>query len=105
MVRDLFQLNTFYKKTIAGLCLILVGMIAMYGVLEFQTYARIVAQETLEQNMVDVSASVSTLESDYMRRMGLLTLDEAHLRGFIDTDVSFFVSRQAQTLTLHDRAY
>jgi hypothetical protein len=106
MVRDLFQLNTLYKKAIVILSAALCGVLVMYGVLAVQTYARAVDQDTLKQRVADTAASVSTLEHDYMRRMDLLTLDDAHTRGFIDTDVSLFVSRQnAHTLTLHDRAY
>ena len=106
MVRDLFQLNTLYKRIIVGLFVLLVSSIALYGVLGVQTYSRVVTQSAMEQYIADVSASVSALERDYMERMDALTLDEAHTRGFVDTEVAFFVSKtDAPTLTLHDRAY
>ncbi len=105
MVRDLLQFNTIYKKVIVSLSVVVAGVFVVYAVLHVQVLSRGVTQKVLQQYVAETASSVSSLEHDYMRRMNLLTLDEARVRGFVDAEVSLFVSQHTPTLTLHDGAY
>ncbi|MEK7579544.1 MAG: hypothetical protein AAB460_03390 [Patescibacteria group bacterium] len=101
MVRDLLQLNTVYKRLLIGCVVLLVSLLATYGLLLKQTVAHVVLRKSFEEDRRDLTARVGTLERTYLGAMNGLTLDAAMEKGFIEKTPERFVARTKETLTLN----
>lgn len=97
MVRDLFQLNTLYKRLFTGLVAFFIVVCGIYGFLLKQTVASVVERRSLEADKSELAARVSSLEADYIKSADKLTLSYAHELGFVTTKDVRFVSRAEET--------
>ena len=104
MVRDLFQLNTLYKKLFISMVVVLLVLCGTYGFFLKQTVASVVARRSLEIDKRDLSAHVSSLETSYIRATDSLTLTSAYERGFVVAQATRFVSRAPQTFSFDHRS-
>lgn len=99
MVRDLFQLNTLYKRLFIGLVAFFIMVCGTYGFLLKQTVASVVERKSLEADKSELAARVSSLEADYIKSADKLTLSHAQELGFVTTKNIRFVSRASETLS------
>lgn len=100
MVRDLFQLNTFYKRLFMGCFSVLVLLCAAYGLFLKQTVAAVVERRAMEARRTELAAHVSILEARYIQEGNAITRDKALELGFIPVTATRFVSRAPKTVSL-----
>ena len=82
MVRDILQLNTFYKKALIMLGIAICAIGLLYGVLIKQTIAHVVERHRIENDMSELASTVSRLEATYMHTVEDITLAQAYDLGF-----------------------
>lgn len=105
MVRDLFQLNTLYKRLFIGGIAVFVVLCGAYGFLLKQTVASVVERRSIESHRAELSARVSMLEADYIRATDSITLAHARERGFVSVSATRFVSAAPAAFSFEYRAH
>ncbi len=103
MVRDLLKFNSLEKRLFIIFSVSLCIVIGLYGFFVKQTIAHVVARKTLVQEQADLSAQISSLESEYMKKADALTLEYAYAHGFVEIKPTLFVSRAPASLSLNNR--
>jgi hypothetical protein len=101
MVRDLLQLNTFYKRVLIGALGLFVVLCAMYGIFLKTTVGSVVERRSLEGKRAELAAHVSVLEAEYIREGNRITRARATELGFVAITPTKFVSRDHQTFSLN----
>lgn len=101
MVRDLLQLNTFYKRLFLGLLGVFVVLCAAYGIFLKQTVASVVERRSLEGQRSELAAQVSVLEAEYIQEGNAITREKATELGFVPVTASRFVSRAPKTFSFN----
>jgi hypothetical protein len=101
MVRDLLQLNTFYKRLFLGLVGLLVVFCASYGFLLKQTVAAVVERRSLETRRAELAAQVSVFEARYIQEGNAITRQKASELGFVPVTATRFVSRSLKTFSFN----
>lgn len=101
MVRDLLQLNTFYKKSILALSAVFVALLVTYMVLVASLFSKGNERVAVERDIVAAKTRIALLEAEYLQAVDSLTLARAHELGFVDSGIDFFVSRRTETLSLN----
>ncbi len=100
MVRDLLQLNSFEKKALCVLSLLLVASVVSYGLLVRKAVANVVERKVVDAETADLAAHISALELKYMDALQDITLDRALELGFVETKPHVFVSRDTRPLSV-----
>lgn len=100
MVRDLLQLNSFEKKALCVLALLLVVSVVSYGTLVRKTVANVVERKTVESETADLAAHISSLELQYMEALQDITLEQALELGYVEKTPHVFVSRNNHPLSV-----
>ncbi|MBP9771611.1 MAG: hypothetical protein KBD16_01670 [Candidatus Pacebacteria bacterium] len=93
MVRDLFQLNTLYKRIFLGSLGLFIVLCGTYGIFLKQTVASVVERRALEAQRAELAANVSVLEAAYIREGNAITREKAAQLGFVGVTAERFVSR------------
>jgi hypothetical protein len=99
MVRDLLQLNTFYKRLFLGSLGLFVILCTSYGIFLKQTVASVVERRGLEGQRAELAAQVSVLEARYIQEGNAITREKARELGFVPVTASRFVSRAPKALS------
>lgn len=100
MVRDLLQLNTFYKRLFIGASGLFIVACAMYGIFLKTTVGSVVERRSLEGDRAELAIRVSALEAEYIREGNKITRQRAAELGFVAVTPVTFVSRDRQTFSL-----
>lgn len=105
MVRDLFQLNTIYKRFFIASVSLLCILVATYGFFLKQTIAVVVERRAIEDARSELAARVSMLEAEYIRAADGITLRLAQEHGFTVIAPTRFVSTAKNTFSFDYPSY
>lgn len=104
MVRDFIKLDCIEKRVVGALLVLIITLFGFYSYFIDQSVKSIVARKDILSEKALLSATLGSLELDYVSSQTQVTSDRAYSLGFDESGDVYFVSKETNVnhLTLND---